>query len=202
MMTTTTRTTVLVLLLVTILIRFGRSRVIGEDLTLVSDGAECTTSRSRSAIVDELNLGATTKVTCEPIYGFLPCATELWGQLFLVVVYEFLLSLGDKYVTAGSDLFFSIIGPGIFGASLFHILGTIPVIVLMLVSGLSGSTESAQEQAAMGMSLLAGSSVMLLTLIWGSCVALGSTDFSNASASPDLQNHKSFSFTGSLFPFS
>ncbi|KAL6991158.1 hypothetical protein U1Q18_009277 [Sarracenia purpurea var. burkii] len=78
-----------------------------------------------------LNLTAET-VTCEPVYDFLPCASELWGQLFLIVVYEVLLSLGDKYVSAGSELFFNMTGPGIFGASLFHVLGSIQVTVLMI----------------------------------------------------------------------
>ncbi|GMP74449.1 hypothetical protein CsSME_00031864 [Camellia sinensis var. sinensis] len=95
---------------------------------LISDGAA--DYRSKSPIV-ELNLTATT-VTCEPIYGFLPCTTELWGELFLIVVYEYLLSLADQYVAAGSELFFNMIGPGIFGASVFQVLGTIPVTVLML----------------------------------------------------------------------
>ncbi|XP_059663885.1 sodium/calcium exchanger NCL2-like [Cornus florida] len=135
-------------------------------------------------------------VTCEPTYGFLPCTTEIWGQLFLIVVYEYLLSLGDQYVAAGSELFFKIIGPGIFGASLFQVLGTIPVVVLMLVSGLSASYESVAEQAAMGMSMLAGAAVMQLTLVWGSCVAFGSFDISKTSTSSNTEQKKPFSLTG------
>ncbi|XP_058201986.1 sodium/calcium exchanger NCL2-like [Rhododendron vialii] len=183
--------TLILLLLLLSITHLGSSRII----SLTSDGAaeSNSTSRSSTAIL-KLKL-TTTTVTCEPVYGFLPCTTELWGQLFLIVVYEYLISLGNNYVSEGSELFFNMIGPGIFGASLFHILGTIPMVVLMLVSGLNASTTSVEEQAEMGMGFLAGSAVMLLTLVWGSCIAFGSTDFSRTFSS-DNQNQKPFSFTG------
>ncbi|GFY91919.1 sodium/calcium exchanger family protein / calcium-binding EF hand family protein [Actinidia rufa] len=177
-----TRASILLFFLLLSIINSSSSRSIRENLGIVSN-------------VDELKLFAST-VTCEPTYGFLPCTSVLWGQLFLILVYEFLLSLGDKYVGAGSDLFFDMIGPGIFGASLFHILGSIPVAVFMLVSGLSASTETAEEQAVMSMALLAGSAVMFLTLIWGTCVAIGSKDLSNTPPSPDTETKTPFSFTG------
>ncbi|KAH7857246.1 hypothetical protein Vadar_010526 [Vaccinium darrowii] len=190
-MTRATAMIITLLLLLLSMTHLGSSRII----SLTSDGAAKSFSTSRSTIL-KLNL-TTTTVTCEPIYGFLPCTTDLWGQLFLIVVYEYLLSLGNHYVANGSELFFNMIGPGIFGASLFHILGTIPMVVLMLVSGIEGSTSSAEEQAEMGMGFLAGSAVMLLTLVWGSCIAFGSTDFSRSSfSSSDTQIQKPFSFTG------
>ncbi|PWA30581.1 EF-hand domain pair [Artemisia annua] len=71
-------------------------------------------------------------VTCEPQYGFLPCTSELWGHLFLIVVYQYLMSIGQSYISNGSDKFFGLIGPGIFGASLFHILANFPMLFLIL----------------------------------------------------------------------
>ncbi|KAL6574056.1 hypothetical protein OROHE_001598 [Orobanche hederae] len=118
--------------------------------------------------------------TCEPVYGFLPCSNNVWGLLFLIVVYEILLSFGGNYIAIGSELFFQITGPGIFGSSFFQFLGTIPQIVLVLVSALSGSVEAAQQRATLGMGLVAGTTVMLLTLIWGISVVLGSYDLSEA----------------------
>ena len=47
------------------------------------------------------------------------------------------------------------------------------------------STETAEEQAVMSMAILAGSAVMFLTLIWGTCVAIGSKDISNTPPSID-----------------
>ncbi|KAK4491640.1 hypothetical protein RD792_002402 [Penstemon davidsonii] len=162
------------LLLLLLVSQLAYSRSIKDDLNLVSDGVD---SDQNIPSFLEWKLSASTE-TCEPIYGFLPCSTNVWGLLFLIVVYEFLLSLGGQYVGIGSNLFFEIIGPGVFGASLFQFLGTIPQIVLVLVSSLSGSTEAAQQRATLGMGLVAGTTVMLLTLIWGTSVVLGSYDLS------------------------
>lgn len=45
-------------------------------------------------------------------------------------------------------------------------------------SALTGSVEAAQQRATLGMGLVAGTTVMLLTLIWGTSVILGSYDLS------------------------
>lgn len=63
------------------------------------------------------------------------------------------------------------------------------------VSGLSGSTETAQSQVSVGMGLLAGSTVMLLTVIWGSCIIVGTCDLEDNLAR-DNQDTKGFSLTG------
>ncbi|KAL3851372.1 hypothetical protein ACJIZ3_013254 [Penstemon smallii] len=174
------------LLLLLLVSQLVYSRSIKDDLNLVSDGVD--SDQNRPSFL-EWKLSASTE-TCEPIYGFLPCSTNVWGLLFLIVVYEFLLSLGGQYVGTGSNLFFEIIGPGVFGASLFQFLGTIPQIVLVLVSSLSGSTEAAQQRATLGMGLVAGTTVMLLTLIWGTSVVLGSYDLSVTNITDSTGNPK------------
>ncbi|KAL8468161.1 hypothetical protein ACS0TY_031414 [Phlomoides rotata] len=135
-------------------------------------------SRLITEDLDKSNPSLAAPESCEPTYGVLPCSSNAWGLLFLIVVYEILLSLGGKYVGMGSELFFAITGPGIVGGSLFQFLGTIPQIVLVLVSALSGSVEAAQQRATLGMGLVAGTTVMLLTLIWGASIVLGSYDLS------------------------
>ncbi|KAK6917653.1 Sodium/calcium exchanger membrane region [Dillenia turbinata] len=167
----------------------GSTRTIKEHMNLISDGTD---HKSNTTNMIDMKLEATS-VTCTPVYDFLPCTTVVWGQLFLIVVYEYLISLGEGFVSSGSDLMFQLLGPGIFGASTFHLLGTIPEVVLVLVSGLTASTDSAEEQAEMSMALLAGSAVMLLTLIWGACVASGSYDISQSSSSSSLNIKKLFS---------
>ncbi|KAI3710197.1 hypothetical protein L2E82_39971 [Cichorium intybus] len=122
-------------------------------------------------------VGAT--VTCEPQYGFLPCTSAPWGSLFLIVVYQYLMSVGQSYISNGSDKFFSLIGPGIFGASLFHVLANFPMLFLILEMGLSSDDQGASFNAAMGMNVLAGSAVMSLTLIWPSVIAFGSYDLAD-----------------------
>lgn len=116
-----------VILLVLLITHSGYSRSFRENSTLVSDGID---QSSRSSIL-RLDVRTTT-VSCEPVYAFLPCTTTLSGQLFLIVVYEYLLSLAEKHVSSGSDLFFQMFGTGIFGATLSHILGTIPQVGLVL----------------------------------------------------------------------
>ncbi|WRX25914.1 Sodium/calcium exchanger membrane region - like 7 [Theobroma cacao] len=177
------RFTVAILVLI-LTINYGSgSRSIKEKSSPVSDGMDQT---SKSSVL-ELDLPITTTVTCEPIYGFLPCTTTLWGQLFLLVVYEYLLSLSEEFISSGSNLFFQMFGTGIFGASLFHILGIIPQVMLVLVSGASASGETIEARATIGMGLLAGSAVLMLTLVWGSVIAFGSYDLSDTS-SPNLSN--------------
>ncbi|KAF5940885.1 hypothetical protein HYC85_022052 [Camellia sinensis] len=96
----------------------------------------------------------------------------------------------------GSELLLAILGAGIVGGLLLPILGTLPDAMLILVSGLSGTTETAQSQVSVGMGLLAGSTVMLLTVIWGTCVVVGKCDLQDSIAK-DGEDTKGFSLTGS-----
>lgn len=64
--------------------------------------------------------------------------------------------------------------------------------------GVTGSTDTIEALATMGMGLLAGSTIMLLTLIWGSVIAFGSYDLSQPSDSSDIENKRPFSLTGFL----
>ncbi|KAI3948007.1 hypothetical protein MKW92_019997 [Papaver armeniacum] len=109
---------------------------------------------------------------CEHMYGFLPCSSNLLGHLFQIVVYEYLLFLGERYVTEGSELVFQIL-PGIFGDSVFEILGAFPESMMIVVAGLSKSKDVAEEKVLTGVGLLAGSTVFLLTFVWGTCVIVG-----------------------------
>ncbi|KAB2095713.1 hypothetical protein ES319_A01G058600v1 [Gossypium barbadense] len=59
------------------------------------------------------------------------------------------------------------------------------------VSGLSGTAETAQSQVSVGMGLLAGSTVMLLTVIWGACIIVGRCDLHD-SVAIDGTNTKGF----------
>ncbi|XXG77508.1 hypothetical protein AAC387_Pa08g1650 [Persea americana] len=135
--------------------------------------------------------------TCEETYGFLPCTTTVLGNLFMVLVYGSFMFMGAKYLSTGSELFLQILGPGVVGGLFLPILGALPDALLILVSGLSGSKETAQQQVLIGMGLLAGSTVMLLTLLWGSCVVVGKCDLLENSTSVDSEETKGCSLTGS-----
>ncbi|KAI0487969.1 hypothetical protein KFK09_027792 [Dendrobium nobile] len=134
---------------------------------------------------------------CEQTYGFLPCTTTVVGNLFLVLAYGFLMYKAATFLSGGSELLLEILGPGIIGGLFLPILGALPDALLILVSGLSGSKEEAQNQVLIGMGLLAGSTVFLLTLLWGSCVVVGKCDLSDNSISIDTKDTRGFSLFGS-----
>ena len=70
------------------------------------------------------------------------------------------------------------------------------------MSGLFGSKEEAQSQVLIGMGLLAGSTVFLLTLLWGTCVVVGKCDLGPGREAVDVTDTKGFSLTGTLLPLS
>ncbi|ERN13980.1 uncharacterized protein LOC18442228 [Amborella trichopoda] len=165
-----------------------------ENSDLISDGASSSSSWSSLLV---LKGKSATSETCEQTYGFLPCTSTVLGNLFLVIVYGYLMFLGATYLSTGSELLLEVLGPGIVGGLFLPILGALPDAILILVSGLSGSTETAQKQVLIGMGLLSGSTVMLLTLLWGSCIVLGKCDLSERSTAIDQQDTKRFSLIGS-----
>ncbi|GAB4846527.1 hypothetical protein Ancab_025532 [Ancistrocladus abbreviatus] len=134
--------------------------------------------------------------TCEETYGFLPCTTTALGNLSLIIVYGYLMYLAATYLSNGSELLLEILGPGIVGGLFLPILGALPDAMLILVSGLSGTKKTAQSKVSVGMGLLAGSTVMLLTVIWGSCVIVGKCDLQGWVA-VDGKDTKGFKLTES-----
>ncbi|KAI3991588.1 hypothetical protein MKX01_001055 [Papaver californicum] len=133
---------------------------------------------------------------CEESYGFLPCTTTVFGNIFLIIIYGGLMLVAARLLSDGSELLLEILGPGIVGGLFLPMLGALPDALLILVSGISGTKEVAQEQVLVGMGLLAGSTVMLLTLLWGSCIVLGKCDIEDSTA-VDLKDTKRLSLMGS-----
>lgn len=66
--------------------------------------------------------------------------------------------------------------PGLIGGLVLPILGALPDAAIIAMSGLGGSVAEAQEQVAVGMGTLAGSTVMLLTIAWAGSLVLGRCD--------------------------
>ncbi|KAL8189241.1 hypothetical protein R6Q57_028807 [Mikania cordata] len=149
---------------------------------LISDGTNEPTPENRSSFLVLKDIDY-PKEHCEQMYGLLPCAETFLGHLFLIVVYEYLLYHGESYLASGGKRIFKILGPGIFGASAFHVIGFLPESLILLVSGLSNTKDVAQEYVLTGVGLLAGSTILLLTLVWGTCVIIGSQKFDADSSS-------------------
>ncbi|WJX68527.1 hypothetical protein P8452_52885 [Trifolium repens] len=173
--------------IITILFTQSHARLFTRDL--ISDGSNFLRLPTDLPLHGE-------ESTCEQTYGFLPCTTTVFGNLFLIIVYGFLMYTAATFLSNGSELLLEILGPGIVGGLFLPILGALPDAMLILVSGLSGSPEVAQSQVSVGMGLLAGSTVLLLTIIWGTCVIVGKCDIEDSIAL-DSTDTRGFSLTGS-----
>lgn len=108
---------------------------------VISDGIDHIQERSSPLL---RLYGEDSAEYCEQLYGFLPCSNTLPGHLFLILVYQYLLFHGESYVAAGGERIFKILGPGVFGASAFQILGFLPetlILLGILLSSLASKTS-------------------------------------------------------------
>ncbi|CAI5468524.1 unnamed protein product [Closterium sp. Yama58-4] len=113
---------------------------------------------------------------CEEPYGWLPCSTTVGGNAFLMVAYGYIILVAARLISDGSELLLQVLDPGLIGGLFLPMLGAMPDTVLILVSGLGGSREQAQEEVLVGMGVLAGSTVMILTVAWGGSLLCGRCD--------------------------
>ncbi|RDY05856.1 Sodium/calcium exchanger NCL, partial [Mucuna pruriens] len=104
---------------------------------------------------------------CKQMYVLLPCSNNILGHLFLILVYEYLLFHGESYLDARGEQISKILSPGVFSVSTFDILDALPKSLILVVTRLSSDKESAQEYASTGVGLLAGLSILLLSVVWG-----------------------------------
>ncbi|KAJ8761446.1 hypothetical protein K2173_001578 [Erythroxylum novogranatense] len=191
--------------LVSILLVLGKVQCRVLKLTsddLVSDGFDQFNGKSSS--FPSLNDLRTSNDTCLHYYGFLPCANNAPGYFFLIIVYEYLLFVGDQVLAKGSQKLFSILGVGLYGATVFRVLMVLPSIVLIIASGLIGSTSDSEYAVIIGVASLAGGTVFNLTIQWGICVFLGkptttreSTEEAKVSTERHLWLKEKLTLTGS-----
>lgn len=164
----------------------GRSLAHSSVELLVSDGIN-DVQENQSSILLLKGMDSSSEEKCEQLYGFLPCSSNIFGHLFLIAVYEYMLFHGEGYLASGGEKIFRILGPGVFGASAFQVLGALPESLILLASGLLNTREVAQEYVSTGVGLLAGTSIFLLTMLWGTCVIVGSVQ----SSKPTISNTSS-----------
>ncbi|XP_058197527.1 sodium/calcium exchanger NCL2-like isoform X2 [Rhododendron vialii] len=152
---------------------------------LVSDGVA--NVDHRSSILSLNGLLSSSADVCEHYYGFFPCADNIGGFLFQIVVYEYLLATGEKFLTKGSKQLFNIIGTGFFG-DVFEILMVLPEMMVVL-TGLTENEEDAQSGVSVSVGVYAGSTVFCLTLQWGICVIFGRNSFKPESSTSQDSEH-------------
>lgn len=148
---------------------------------LISDGHDHVTQSSTSILtLHNLSLPSSSSLrssdACLHVYGFFPCADNIGGYIFQMIVYQYMLMLGEKLLTRGSNNIFNILGTGIFGASLFRVLMVLPGLVMVIVSGVFADSGNAEQQVSLGVAVYTGTTVLYLTLLWGMCVIFGRTE--------------------------
>jgi hypothetical protein len=125
---------------------------------------------------------AESAATCEETYGIFPCSTGLMGSIVLMLGYGYALLRGANLIADGSELLLEVMDPGVIGGLVLPILGAMPDAAMIVVSGTGGSVAEAQEEVAVGIGTLAGSTVMLLSIAWGGSLVLGRCDIENGVA--------------------
>ena len=70
--------------------------------------------------------------TCKQTYGILPCSTTIWGNLFFMLVYGYLMFIAAKCISSGSEHLLEILGPGLVGGLVLPILNDLPNAIIIL----------------------------------------------------------------------
>eukprot|EP01013_Petalomonas_cantuscygni_P031123 TRINITY_DN57274_c0_g1_i1.p1 TRINITY_DN57274_c0_g1~~TRINITY_DN57274_c0_g1_i1.p1 ORF type:complete len:607 (-),score=155.12 TRINITY_DN57274_c0_g1_i1:239-2059(-) len=97
----------------------------------------------------------------------------LFQLLFLGAVYGSILKTASQYISDGSELLLLIPSlAGLVGTVVLPILGAVPDGAIVLFSGI-GPIDTVQEQVAVGVGALAGSTIMLLTIPWAMTIWFG-----------------------------
>lgn len=102
------------------------------DDQLVSDGVELDDIGIEEENTSSSGLKGRLPESCEQMYGIVPCSDSIGGQVFLIVVFEYLLFHGESYVAGGGQRIFKILGPGVFGACAFQLIGALPESLILL----------------------------------------------------------------------
>ncbi|GJY92398.1 hypothetical protein Tco_0508180 [Tanacetum coccineum] len=112
--------------------------VLGE----LSDGA----SKDEESVVRFKGMVSSEK-QCEQMYGFLPCSSNLAGNLFLILAYEYLLYHGEYYA-GGDGQIFRVFGKNYFVSSFFQLLDFLPESAILLVDHRGHATISVAKGLA------------------------------------------------------
>ena len=109
----------------------GRSIPSNDSLfNLVSDGVNQSSWDELNYIWLHRSLFASD--SCDETYGFLPCTSTVLGNIFLIIVYGYVMFLSAKLLSAGSEILLQILGPGIIGGLFLPLLSAVPDATIIL----------------------------------------------------------------------
>ncbi|KAG9135982.1 hypothetical protein Leryth_015856 [Lithospermum erythrorhizon] len=138
---------------------------------------------------------------CIHAYGFFPCAESIWGFVYQIITFQYLMVLGEKLLTRSSTKIFASLSTespytAVYSV-VFRILMAVPSLAIMTVSGILSGNEEAQSQVTFGISVSAGSTIFNLTVLWGINGLLANTTIPKK---PQQQQSSSFQETPFLLP--
>mmetsp|Transcript_13060 Transcript_13060/g.39468 ORF Transcript_13060/g.39468 Transcript_13060/m.39468 type:complete len:557 (-) Transcript_13060:21-1691(-) len=119
------------------------------------------------------------------------------GLAWLFVTFGYTLFQASNLISEGSDLLLLVPATaGIVGSCVLPVLGAVPDAAIMLFSGL-GDLAEVQDQLAVGVGALSGSTIMLLTVPWAIATFGGRVDLdvqgsANYRGRPKLSRQKAW----------
>jgi len=119
---------------------------------------------------------------------------------WIFLAYGYMLFTAANLLSDGSELLLFIPQvAGLVGSVVLPVLGAVPDGMMVLFSGL-GPTEKAQQNVAVGVGALAGSTIMLLTVPWFLAVLGGRVDYTQGKCQYNAsQKLTKFGLTDTLF---
>eukprot|EP00873_Tetraselmis_striata_P010900 jgi/Tetstr1/431164/TSEL_020876.t1 len=126
----------------------------------------------------------------------LPASSSVSGNAYLMLTYGYLLFFAAKLISEGSELLLEILNPGLVGGLLLPTLGALPDSLIVIASGMRGTVEEAQQEVTVGLGVLAGSTVGLLTLAWAASLLAGRCDLDEEGGAVDRTLTRGLDLTG------
>lgn len=112
-------------------------------------------------VLNPLSVVVDADLPCRQTYGFMPCSTTALGNLFLIIVYGYLIFKAVKFLSYGSEQL-EILGSGILGDIVLPKLNALPGALLILGKNFCLVNEIVWEK---GVCIL-GLGVRILRLSW------------------------------------
>ena len=103
--------------------------------------------------------------------------------LTLGCLYAYLLCYASNLISDGSELLLLVPAyASLVGSVVIPVLGAVPDGCIVLFSGLG---DNAEEELSVGVGVLAGSTIMLLTMPWFLCILGGRVDINTGTGRPN-----------------
>jgi len=168
----------------------------GDCKTHATECMWCQSSKTCNNISPNISLGCDSWCSgssCEHVcdapcsVGIFPCSDNIVGLIMIILFYGFILGMGAKTISDGSEILLELFPKWgtVIGALLLPVLGAVPDAAIIIVSGALGTRAEAQTQLSVGVGTLAGSTIMLLTVPWASCLLVGRCDINDVGEAVD-----------------